>query len=129
MDLNVNNTHGSVQNSMTIASTCISRQCDNLRVDEWSNLSKNQKKRLKAKSSGKTINKGINKEICELKDNVFAKHEALRNQSPTMIIITAQDPLIIAIHDVIDEQFGHVKLKDEDIISVVKIVNDRNMKD
>ena len=53
VDLNVNNTHGSVQNTMTVASTCISQQCDNLRVDEWSNLSRTQKKRLKANSKGK----------------------------------------------------------------------------
>ena len=76
----------------------------------------------------KSINKGINKEMCELKVNVFAKHEALRNQLPS-IIITAQDPLISAIHDVIDEQLRHVKLKDEDIISVIKIINERIMKD
>ena len=50
------------------------------------------------------------------------------DQKPN-ITLTHDDPLIIAIQEVVQIQLGHIKLNDDDIKSVVKIVNDRRMKD
>ena len=49
------------------------------------------------------------------------------DQKPS-ITLTHDDPLIIAIQEVVQIQLGHIKLNDDDIKSV-KIVNDRHMKD
>ena len=56
--------------------------------------------------------------------NTFAQHEELMNQKPS-VKITSQDSLISVILDVIDKEFGHKKLNEDDVTSVIKIINDR----
>ena len=146
----IDNTHESMEHTITKSSTLIPHHCGNLSVDEQSSLSKTQKKRLKAKSKGKGINKGVNSqsndnmlcndpqciELPEInfvyhkpnnKANLF-KHMYMKDQKPS-ITLTHDDPLIIAIQEVVQIQLGHIKLDDDGIKSVVKIVNDRHMKD
>ena len=48
------------------------------------------------------------------------------NQKPS-VKITSQDSLISVILDVIDKEFGHKKLNEDDVTSVIKIINDREM--
>ena len=46
-----------------------------------------------------------------------------------IIKINLDESLIAAIEEVIDEQLGQVKLSKDDILSVIKEVNDKEMKD
>ena len=62
------------------------------------------------------------------KDNIFSQHFAMLEQKPT-IKINIDDPLITALEIVIDEQLGHVKLNKDEILSVIKVVNDEDLKD
>ena len=62
------------------------------------------------------------------KFNVFAQQSAMLDKNPT-ININCNDTLIIALEDVIFEQLGHIKLSNDDIIDVVKVINDIIMKD
>ena len=50
-------------------------------------------------------------------------------EQKTAIKINIDDPLITALEVVIDEQLGYVKLSKDDILSVIKVVNDEDMKD
>ena len=117
---------------MTTDSTIIPQQCGNLSVEDWSNLSKTQKKKLKAKSKGKSINKGVKNveisskditpQVNQLKFNPF-------NLDPSLPRITLNDPLINSIQDIIDEELELSKLHDEELVLIIDIVNARNIPD
>ena len=98
---------------------------------------------MKAKSKGKELNKGVKtvkRENTASNDplstefpkndifTIFSKHMSMENIKPS-INATNDDPLTISIQEVIEKQLGHVKLNDEEIKSVVQVVNDRDLKD
>lgn len=98
---------------------------------------------MKAKSKGKELNKGVKtvkKENFACNDplstefhkndifSLFSEHISMENKKPS-INITHYDPLITSIQEVIEIQLGHVKLNEEEIKSVVQVVNDRDLKD
>ena len=62
------------------------------------------------------------------KVNVFAQQFAMLEKKPTFYI-NCNDTLIIALQDVILEHIGQIKLSNDDIIDVVKVINDEDMKD
>ena len=64
----------------------------------------------------------------EFKGNVFSQQDFLLKQKP-IIKVTIEDSLIKALQEVIDKVLGHIKLNDDDIESVLKVVNGREMKD
>ena len=110
--------------------------------DESMQLSKSQKrKRAKKKKEDAilaTILEQDKKEDTKTSnnkcDNLFAicKFEkidmAMCDPKPK-IIISHDDPLIDAFHEVIETQLGHIKLNDQDVKSVIQFVNDRNLTD
>ena len=95
---------------------------------------------MKAKSKGKELNKGVKKQNTACNDplntefhknaifTIFSKHMSMENIKPS-INATNDDPLTISIQEVIEKQLDHLKLNDEEIKSVVQVVNDRDLKD
>lgn len=114
-----------------------------IRVDDESlQLSRNQKRKRAKKRKVEVLLATISEEMKEEefdntleskiefpnKVNVFAQNQALMDQLPC-IVITSQDPLVTGIQTVIDNELGYVKLSEENVQEVIKIVNDRKMKD
>ena len=68
-------------------------------------------------------NTSKNKEV-----NLFKQQFTMLDQKPS-IKISFEDSLVKGIQEVIDEHLGHVSLSDDDILSVIKKVNDKKAKD
>jgi len=60
--------------------------------------------------------------------NVFKQQFTMLDQKPS-IKISFEDSLVIGIQEVIDEHLGHVSLSDDEILNVIKKVNDKEAKD
>jgi hypothetical protein len=114
--------HESMEHTMTDPSTIIPHQCGNLSVDEYSSLSKTQKKKLKAKSKGKSINKGVKSES---KEHTSSK-EPISIDLPKMNL---DDPLIAKVQSIIEHELKIDKLSEEEISSIVDVVNGENIPD
>ena len=114
--------HEFMEHTITDPSTIIPHQCGNLSVDEQSSLSKTQKKKLKAKAKGKSINKGVKSESKEH----TACNEPISTDLPKMNL---DDPLITKVQSIIEQELKIDKLSEEELNSIVDVVNGENAPD
>ena len=129
---------------MIVSTPEVPQQCGNENGVEWSKLSKTQKKKSKAKAKIQNVKQLLNdcdqtstlKITLQQNDKIDTKeldqHDftfaSMLIQKPT-INISPEDSLISAIQEVIDKVLGHIKINDDDVVSVLKVVNDRGMED
>ena len=101
-------------------------------VDDQSSLSKTQKKRLKAKSKGKVINKGVKNVFQDFRPIDFDIRDVQVNaiiKEQTLPKISANDPLFTSIQKLIDQEQEIDKLEEDEIYSVLEIVEGRKIPD